>query len=186
MHVLDSESLLRYTGKTGPRTLSGPSTPRELRTLWGPRTLWVPRTQWGPRTLGGPRTLYIQLTILNTYFSTKLSFTKKRHHLHVLKKCLYVLQVVRSIIHFRQLIDPLSLRSRGRGTSFAFTSYIIVLAKFCDVTFLNNFYFVLFFYHFFICRRQRKIRLVTLSKSYLYKFFFWSFFLLKLTFNKTI
>ena len=50
----------------------------------------------------------------------------------------------------------------------------------------NSVIFVLFFYHFFICWHQRKIRLVTLSKRYLYKFFFWSFFHLKLTFNKTI
>ena len=133
-----------------------------------------------------PSNIYIQFTIFDTYSSTKLLFTNKRYYLHVLEKCLYMLQEVRSIIYFRQLIHPFSLRSRGNGTSFAFTSYIIVSAKFCDVTFLNNFYFVLFFYHFFICRRQRKIRLVTLSKSYLYKFFFWSFFLLKLTFNKTI
>ena len=119
-----------------------------------------------------PSKIYIQFTIFNTYFSTKLSFTNKRYHLHVLEKCLYVLQEVRSIIYFRQFIHPLSLRSRGNGTSFAFTSYIIVSAKFCNVTFLNNFYFVSFFYHLFICRRQRKIRLVTLSKSYLYKFFF--------------
>ena len=116
--------------------------------------------------------IYIQFTIFNTYFSAKLLFTNRRYHLHVLEKCLYVLQEVRSIIYFRQFIHPLSLRSRGNGTSFAFTSYIIVSAKFCYVTFLNNFYFVLLFYHFFICRRQRKIRLVTLSKSYLYKFFF--------------
>ena len=78
--------------------------------------------------------------------------------------------------------SSLSLRSCGNGTSFAFTSYIIVSAKFCNVTFLNNFYFVSFFYRLFICqikiiRHQRKIRLVTLSKRYLYKFFFQSFFL---------
>ena len=133
-----------------------------------------------------PSNIYIQFTIFNTCFSTKLSFTNERYHLHVLEKCLYVLQEFRSIIYFQQLIHPLSLRSRGNGRSFASTSYIIISAKFCDVTFLNNFFFVLFFYHLFICRRQRKIRLVTLNKSYLYKFFFWSFFLFKLTFNKTI
>ena len=53
--------------------------------------------------------IYIQLTIFNTYFSTKLLFTNKRYHLHVLEKCLYVLQEVRSIIYFRQFIHPLSL-----------------------------------------------------------------------------
>ena len=119
-----------------------------------------------------PSNISIQSTISNTYFSTKLSFTNKRCHLHILEKCLYMLQEVRSIIHFQQLIHLLSLHSHGNGTSFAFMSYIIVSTKFCDATFLNNFYFVLFFYHFFNCQRQRKIRLVTLSKSYLYKFFF--------------
>ena len=133
-----------------------------------------------------PSNIYIQVTIFSTYLLAKLSFTNKRYHLHVLEKCLYVLLEVRSIIYFRQLIHPLSLRSRGNGTSFALMLYIIVSAKLYDFIFLNNFYFVLFFCHFFICWRQRKIRLVTLSKSYLYKFFFWSFFLLKLTFNKTI
>ena len=114
----------------------------------------------------------IQFTIFDTYFSTKLSFPN-RYHLHVLGKSdLYVLQEVRSIIYVRQFIHPLSLRSRSNGTSFAFTSYIIVSAKFCNVTFLNNFHFVSVFYHLFISRRQRKIRLVTLRKSYLYKFFF--------------
>ena len=111
--------------------------------------------------------IYIQFTIFRTYSSTKLSFTNKRYHLHALEKCLYVLQEVRSIIYFWQFFHPLSLRSRGNGTSFALRSYIIVSAKFCNVTFLNNFYFVSFFYHLFICRRQRKIRLATLSKSYL-------------------
>ena len=71
---------------------------------------------------------YIQFTIFNTYFSTKCLFTDKRYHLHVLEKCLYVLQKVRSIIYFPQFIYPLSLRLRGNGTSFAFTSYIILSA----------------------------------------------------------
>ena len=119
-----------------------------------------------------PSNIYIQFTIFNSYFSTKLSFTNKRYHWHMLEKCLYVLQEVRWIIYARQFIHPLSLSSCGNGTSFAFTPYIIVSAKFCNVTFLNNFYFVSFSYHLFICWRQRKIRLVTLSKSYLYKFFF--------------
>ena len=124
-----------------------------------------------------PSKLYIQFIIYNTYVSTKLSFTNKRYHLRVLEKCLYVLQEVRSIVYFREFIHLLSLRSRGNGTSFAFTSYIIVSTKVYDVTFLNNFYFVSLFYNLFICRRQRKLRLVILSKSYLYKFFFQSFFL---------
>ena len=87
--------------------------------------------------------IYIQFTIFNTYFLTKLLFTNKRYHLHVLEKCMYVLQEVRSMIYFQQFIHPLSLHWYGNGTSFAFRSYIII---------------------------------VTLSKSYLYKFFFLSFF----------
>ena len=100
--------------------------------------------------------IYIQFTIFNTYFLTKLSFTNKRDHLHMLEKCLYVLQEIRSIIYVRQFIHLLSLSSRANG--FAFTSYIIVLAKLCNVTFLNNFYFVSFFYYLFICWHQRKMR----------------------------
>ena len=110
-----------------------------------------------------------------------IQFTNKRHHLHVLENCLYMLLEVKSIIYFLQMIHPLSLHSRGNGISFAFMSYIIISVKFCVVTFLNNFYFISFFYHFFICWRQRKMRLVTLSKSYLYKFFF--FFLKFLSFK---
>ena len=53
--------------------------------------------------------IYIKFTIFNTYFSTKLSFKNKRYHLHVLEKCLNVLQEVRSIIYFRQFIYPPSL-----------------------------------------------------------------------------
>ena len=101
-----------------------------------------------------PRKIYIQFTIFNTYFSTKLSFTNKRYHLHVLEKSLYVLQEVKSIMYFRQFIHPLSLRSSGNGRSFAFTSHIIISSKFCDITFLNNFYFVSFFYHLFIYQRH--------------------------------
>ena len=65
----------------------------------------------------------IWFTIFNTYFSAKLSFANKRYHWHVLEKCPYMLQEVRSSTYFRQFIHPLSLCSRGNGTSFAFTSY---------------------------------------------------------------
>ena len=95
-----------------------------------------------------PSKIYIQFTIFNTCFSTKLSFTNKRYYLHVLEKRLYVLQEVRSIIYFQQFIDPLSLRSMEQALLSRLTS-----SKFCNVTFLNNFYFVSFFYHLFICRR---------------------------------
>ena len=47
-----------------------------------------------------PSKIYIQFIIFNTYFSTKLLFTSKRYHLHVLEKCLYMLQEVRSIIYY--------------------------------------------------------------------------------------
>ena len=100
--------------------------------------------------------IYIQFIICNTYFLTKLSFTNKRDHLHMLEKCLFVLQEVRSIIYFWQFIHPVSLGSLGSGTFFALRYYIIVSAEFCNVTFLSNLYFVSFFYHLFICWRQRK------------------------------
>ena len=96
--------------------------------------------------------------------------------MHVLEKCLYVLQEVTSIIYFWQFIHPLSLHSPGKWTSFAFRSYIIESTKFCNATFLNNFYFVSFFYHLFICWHQRKIRLATLSKSYFFLVYWASFF----------
>ena len=110
----------------------------------------------------------------------KVLFKNKKYHFHVLEKCLYVPQEVRSIIYFWQFIHPLSLCSRGIATHFAFTSYIIISTKFCIVTFLNIFCFVSFFYHLLICQRHRKIILVTLSKTYLNKCFFLSFFLVYL------
>ena len=99
-----------------------------------------------------PSKIYFQFTIFNTYFMTKLYFINSRYHLHVLEKHLYVLQKVRSITYFQQIIHPLSLPSFGNGTSFAFTSYILRLVKFSNVTFLNNFYFFSFSYHLFVCR----------------------------------
>ena len=56
-----------------------------------------------------PSKIYIQFPIFNTYFSTKLWFTNKRYHWHVLEKCLCVLQEVRFNIYFRQFIHPPSL-----------------------------------------------------------------------------
>ena len=53
-----------------------------------------------------PSKIYIQFKMFNIYFSTKLLFTSKRYHLHVLEKCLYVLWEVRSIIYFWQFIHP--------------------------------------------------------------------------------
>ena len=120
--------------------------------------------------------VHIQFTIYNTHFLAKLLFTNKSYHLHVPEKCLYVLQEVRSVIYFWQFIHPLSSFTWQYGTSFALSSDIIISAKFWNILFLNNFYIVWFFYYSFIYCHQRKIRLVTLSKSYFYKFFFWSFF----------
>ena len=62
----------------------------------------------------------------------------------MLEKCLYVLQEVRSIIYFRQFIHPLSIHSRGNGTSFAFASYIIVSVEFCNIIFIVIFKQLLF------------------------------------------
>ena len=64
------------------------------------------------------------------------------------QKCLHMLQEVRSIIYFRQFIHTLSLRSCGNGTSFPFMLYIIISAKFCDVTFLTT---SILFHSFTIC-----------------------------------
>ena len=83
---------------------------RQLPTVLPRQTVFIVITSAKilPRWLF-PSKIYIQFTIFNTYFSTKLSFTNKRYHLHVLEKCLYVLQEVRSIICFRQFIHPPSL-----------------------------------------------------------------------------
>ena len=117
-----------------------------LRAQWCPQWVIGKGVHRLPRWLF-PSKIYIWFTIFNTYFSAKLLFTNKRCHLHVLEKCLYVLEEVRSIIYVWQFIHPLSLRSRGNGTSFAFTSYI-VSTTFCNVTFLNNSHF---FHSFTIC-----------------------------------
>ena len=100
-----------------------------------------------------PSKIYVQFKIFSTYFSTKFLFTDKKYYLHVLEKCLHVLQKVGSITY------------AWHWNKLCFHVYIILSAKFYDVTFLNNFYFVSFFYHLFICRRQRKIRLVRYTNS---------------------
>ena len=113
-----------------------------------------------------PSKIYIQFTVFNTYFLIKLLCTNKKYHLHVLEKYLYVLQEVRYIIYFRQFIHPLSLHSHGQWNK---------LSEILWHHIFKQLYFVSFIYHLFICWCQRKIILVTLSKSYLYKFFFQSF-----------
>ena len=119
-----------------------------------------------------PSKIYIQFTIFNIYFSTKLLFTKQEISLACARKV--SVRATRSQIYyiFLQFIHPLSLHSRGNATSFAFMLYIIVWVKFSEATFLNNFYFYSFFYHLCICQHQRKIWLLPLRKGYLYKFFF--------------
>ena len=96
--------------------------------------------------------------------------------MHVLENCLYVLQEVRSIIYVQQFFHPLSLCSHGNRTNFAFTSYILVSAKFCNLIFLNNFYFVSFFYHLFICGPKKHktcdIKQNLFIKIFLFKFLF--------------
>ena len=99
-----------------------------------------------------PSKIYIQFTIFNTYFSTLLSFTNKRYNLHVLEKSLCLLPEVRFITHFSQFIHRLSLRSRGNGKALLSRRIL---------SYQRNY-----------CQPQRRIRLVTLSKSYLHKFLF--------------
>ena len=53
-----------------------------------------------------PSKIYTHFKIFNTYFFTKLLFTNNRYHLHLLEKCLYVLQEVRSIIYCQHFIHP--------------------------------------------------------------------------------
>ena len=96
-----------------------------------------------PRWLFGSK-IYIQFTIFNTYFYTKLLFTNNRYHLHMLEKCLYVPQEVRSMIYFWQFIHPLSIHSCGNGTSFALTSYIIESVEFFNIIFIVIFKQLLF------------------------------------------
>ena len=82
-----------------------------------------------------PGKIYIQFTIFNTYFLTKLSFTNKRYHLHVLEKCLYVLQEVRSVIYFWQFIHPLSLCFTWQWNKLCFHVVYHHNGKFWDARF---------------------------------------------------
>ena len=74
--------------------------------------------------------IYIHFTIFNTYYLTELLFTNKWYHLHMLQKCLYVLEEVRSIIYFRQFIHPLSLRSRSNEVSNSCLDVLIIMILF--------------------------------------------------------
>ena len=68
-----------------------------------------------------PRKIYIQFTIFNTVLTSRPNFRlQTRYHLHVLEKCLYMLQEFRSI-YFWQFIHTLSLCWSGNKKSFAFT-----------------------------------------------------------------
>ena len=119
------------------------------------------------------QTVFILITLAITIvYRIVLSFTNSTYHLyvHVRSVCmcnnksvqLYIFDSLFIFVLFVHVAMEQALLSR----------HIIVWAKFCSVTFLSNFYFVSFLYRLFICRRQRKIRLVALSQMYLYKFFF--------------
>ena len=92
--------------------------------------------------------IYIQFIIFSTYFSTKLWFKNKKYHLHVLEKCL---RATRSQINdiFGNLFI-LFLFVHVAMEQALLSRHILESAKFCNVTFVNNFYFVSFFYHLFI------------------------------------
>ena len=77
-----------------------------------------------------PSKTHIQFKIFITYFSTKLLFTNKRYHLHLVEKCLYILKEIRSIIYFWQFIHPLSLRSRGNEASNSCSNVLISMTLF--------------------------------------------------------
>ena len=81
-----------------------------------------------------PSKIYIQFTTFNTYFSLLLLFKwllrNKRYHLHVLEKCLYVLQEVSSIVYFLQFIHPLSLHSRGNEVLNSCSNVLISMTLF--------------------------------------------------------
>ena len=119
------------------------------------------------------QTAFILITLAITIvYRIVLSFTNSTYHLHVHVRSvcmcnsksgqLYIFDSLFILVLFVHVAMEQALLSR----------HIIVWEKFCNVTFLSNFYFVSFLYRLFICRRQRKIRLVALSQMYLYKFFF--------------
>ena len=98
-----------------------------------------------------PSKIYIQFTIFNTYFSTKLSFTKKRQHLHVLEKCLKCYKKSDLSYIFGSLFI-LFLLVHVAMEQALLSRHISSYLQNSDVTFLSNFYFVSLFYHLFICR----------------------------------
>ena len=96
-----------------------------------------------------PNKIYIQFTILKTYFLTKLKFKNKRYHLQVLEKCIYVLQVINYI--FLAVYSSSFSSFMWQWNKFCFHILYHRMTKFCNIKFLNNFYFVSFFYHLFKC-----------------------------------
>ena len=114
-----------------------------------------------------PSKICVQFTIFNTYFSTKLSFTnislesvymcyKKPDQLYIFDSLFILFLFVHLAIEQPLLPRLISSYPQNSVTSV-----------------LNNFYFFSFFcHHLSVSWRQRKIRLVTLSKSCSYKFSF--------------
>ena len=88
-----------------------------------------------------PSKIYIQFTIFSTYFLTKLLLTNKRYHFHMLEKCLFVLEEVRSIIYFQQFIHPLSLCSHGihgNEVSNSCSNVLIIMTLFRKIKRMSN------------------------------------------------
>ena len=99
---------LSYSLRTSPQNLPRPSAIVEGFAKVNSVFIVITSAIILPRWLFS-RKIYIQFTVFDTYFSTKLSSTNKRYHMHVLEKCLNMLQEVRSITYVRQLIHLLSL-----------------------------------------------------------------------------
>ena len=109
----------------------------------------ITSTKMLPRWLF-PSKIYIQFTIFNTYFSTKLLFTNKRYHLQVLEKCLYGYKKSDQLYIFGSLF--ILFLFVHVAMEQALLSRLISSYQ-CSITCLNNFYFVSFFYHLFIYQR---------------------------------
>ena len=99
--------------------------------------------------------LYIQLTIFNTSFSINFVYKQQISLAHTREVSVCATKSQIYYILLAVYSSPFSSFA-WQWNKFAFSSYIIESMKFYDVTFLNNFYFVSFFYHLFICWRQRK------------------------------
>ena len=105
-----------------------------------------------------------------THILTKLLFTNKRCHSHVLEKCLYVPQEVRSILYFRQFYHSLSLHSQWNKRCFYAVYHCIGEILWRHIFKQLSFCFILLpFVHL---PASKKSKTCDMNKSYLYKFFF--------------